>query len=207
MVPDGITSAIVFALLIAPGLTFTLLANRRRPVIERSTFEEISRTVLASAGFTAVAALAWSWAWVLLTAGLPAEPDLYALLPVYALTAATALTACFLAYVADRILARRGPGADLRPASAWYLTFRQFRAPGHQTLVNVTMKDGTAWVGRLITYTPDNSGNDRDLVLGGTVAQRLANGTWTQLDEAWSRVILSAGNVASIQVAFPPEDA
>lgn len=56
MIPDGIGSVVGFLVLIAPGLLFDWLEDRRRPTIKESAFREAGRTVLASLGFGVAAA-------------------------------------------------------------------------------------------------------------------------------------------------------
>jgi hypothetical protein len=54
MVPLSLVSFILFLALIAPGLAYELLWERRHPAVERSAFREASRTVLTSLIFTAL---------------------------------------------------------------------------------------------------------------------------------------------------------
>lgn len=206
MVPDGIESVIAFALLIAPGLTFNLLARRRRPNADVTVFEEISRTVLSSAAFT-VAAAALLGIVSYLVFGLSAlSLDVLPSHELHIVAAVVALTACGLAVVTDWILERRESGADIREVPAWFQAFRVDREEGHQTVVRVRMRDGTSWLGRVAHYSAGSDGDERDLVLSGRMSFRLPDGSTVDLDELWSRVVLSASNIAAIQVAYPPDD-
>jgi cytochrome c biogenesis factor len=54
MVPTGWVSVLLFLLLVAPGLAFELLSEKRRAAYVESTFREISRLVLGIIGFTAL---------------------------------------------------------------------------------------------------------------------------------------------------------
>jgi len=55
MVPGSWLSVLLFFLLVAPGLLFDLLSERRRVGSPESTFREISRVVLSSLAFSGVA--------------------------------------------------------------------------------------------------------------------------------------------------------
>jgi hypothetical protein len=61
VIPQTILALVGFLFLVAPGLVFEIRRERRRPVLEETTFREVSRTALASLVFSvlALAILAW----------------------------------------------------------------------------------------------------------------------------------------------------
>jgi Family of unknown function (DUF6338) len=55
MVPGSWLAVLLFLLLVAPGLLFDLLSQRRRAGSPESGFREVSRVVLASLAFSSIA--------------------------------------------------------------------------------------------------------------------------------------------------------
>lgn len=54
MIPESVFSLLFFVALIAPGLAYELLWEKRHPALEQSTFREASRTVLMSLVFSGI---------------------------------------------------------------------------------------------------------------------------------------------------------
>ncbi|MFC4554175.1 DUF6338 family protein [Georgenia faecalis] len=194
-------TVIVFGLLVAPGLTYQILSDRRRPRTERSAFHEASSTVLASAVFTTVAAIILALPWHLVLRGVPREAAWQDILPVYAMVTATAGLACGLVFIFDWLRAAGAP-ATIVERPAWNQVFRVECPAGHLPVARVTMQDGSWWIGRVRGYG-SGTGDDRELILHGHMrtSERASPGV---VPAKWERVVLKSSQIRSVQVGYVP---
>jgi hypothetical protein len=173
VVPSTWLSVLFFLLLVAPGLVFDLLAERRRAGAGESAFREASRVALASTAFSgaALAVLATIRAlkpeWMpdprrLLGDGQAYLADEYRLV-LRALLIQVAI-ALVLALVTHAVLAKSG-GASIRQRSAWSSVFHHELPAGMQAHVRVRMTDETVYIGRVAHFTANIEHADRELVL------------------------------------------
>jgi Family of unknown function (DUF6338) len=174
MVPGSWLSVLLFFLVVAPGLLFDLLSERRRAGFSESGFREVSRVVLGSLAFSgfALALLAIvravQPAWMPDPRRLLDPQDSYArdqyklILRALVLQASLALTAAWACHI---ILASKQGGATIRPISAWTQAFKRDCPKGHDAYVRVASQMGS--------YTPDSS---------PTSAQTLR---WTGESSSW----------------------
>ncbi len=151
MVPGSWLAALLFLLLVAPGLLFDLLSQRRRAGSPESTFREVSRVVLSSLAFSGVAFAVLVIVRIVHPAWMPdprrlLEPrgsyarDHYQLLfRTLVLEASLALAAVWAWHL---ILAKRQSGATIRPVSAWTQVFKRDRPKDHDTYARVRLHDG-----------------------------------------------------------------
>jgi hypothetical protein len=134
MLPSTFLGLLLFLWLVTPGFLFNLLAARRRTLRPASTFEEITRVVLASVLFSTLAGLLVAVGLALiprrgfrlghaLNSGPPYLRQHY--LWVAGLLAAQVVVACLLALLANRILkwqlerSTGRPAPRLKAESAW----------------------------------------------------------------------------------------
>lgn len=163
MVPGTWLSVLLFVVLVAPGLLFDLLSDRRRGGFPESTFREISRVVLASFAFSAAAfgilvlirTLEPSWMpdprEMIGSAGTYL-PDRYRL--IFRALLIQAGLALLFAYLFHLWLAHT-QGANIRRASAWTQIFKTNRPDGAAPYVRVRLKSGFVYTGFVGYFSPD----------------------------------------------------
>ena len=71
MIPQTTAALIGFLFLVAPGIVFEMVQERRRPTLEQSPFREASRVALASLLFSLLALLALAALRTWLPASMP----------------------------------------------------------------------------------------------------------------------------------------
>jgi len=179
MAPETLGALLAFLAFIAPGLSFELLRERRRPSREETAFREASRIALTSVLFSGCAlvllsgmrAVATSWfvdpgAWLVAgnsyaAAHLPAVGLSVALLLLLSLA---------LAVLTDQVFRRRAPGRIV-PGSIWFAMFRQHRPEGTTPWVHLRLEDETEIWGYAGDYTPDQDLANRELLVEGPELQ------------------------------------
>jgi hypothetical protein len=211
MIPQTIAALGLFLLLVAPGLTFQLVRERRRPGLVETSFREASRIALASLCFTVAAIL------VLLLARIP-FPDL---LPdpriwlitgrkyfqnqyniVVGATLAELLLACGFAAI-SAVWLNRGVEGSITPLSAWngYLVAEE--SSGRYPFVMLTLEDGDRFFGWVAEYSPDCKLLDRELVLEGPIQyQSPKDDTPVALGNHWKYLIIPASSIKYLSVAY-----
>jgi Family of unknown function (DUF6338) len=163
MVPGSWLSVLLFFLLVAPGLLFDLLSERRRAGFSESGFREVSRVVLGSLAFSGVAfallaiVRAVHPAWMPDPRRLLDPQDSYAkdqyrlILRTLVLQASLALTGAWAWHI---ILAKRQGGAIIRPISAWTQVFKRDCPKGHDATYVSASKAGSSTPGSSPTSAP-----------------------------------------------------
>lgn len=179
MIPDTFGALLAFLGLIAPGITFDLLLERRRPRQESTTFREINRVALASLSFT-LAAVAFLG--LLRLAAPVVVPDVPQWIvqgnryisdhpdTVFAGIGLDVFLACTLAALAGWFLTRKSAAA-ISSVGAWYQILRREQPPNTRPWIHVQLEDETEFWGYLRHYTPDDSAQVREIVLGGATLQ------------------------------------
>jgi hypothetical protein len=143
--------------LVAPGLVFQLLRERRRALRSETAFREASRVALTSFLFTSMsltilAAVRALWP--------PAAPDVgrwlregtHYFTVEYSLVVRTLLievaVACLLAVFADWLLKGRAHGRIVG-SSIWFLLLRRERPKGKIPWLHLRLNEGTDFFGNL----------------------------------------------------------
>ncbi|MDN5779295.1 MAG: DUF6338 family protein [Humibacillus sp.] len=210
MIPSTIGAVFSFFLFVAPGLLFDLLAARRRAGVPESAFREVSRVVLASTAFTAVAAA------IVVLLGLAVPPararlmnwssggeSLSATEPsVLIAMIAVASLACVLACLVHAFLARGV--SQLHQTSAWSHVFRTEAPAGSAPYARVKTSSGSTYTGFVGTYTPDLDAAGRELVLVPPLWSA-APGKSLNPVEQWSRIVLRADEIVVLMVDYRPD--
>jgi Family of unknown function (DUF6338) len=173
VVPGTWLSVLLFVVLVAPGLLFDLLSDRRRGGFPESTFREISRVVLASFFFSVLAfgvlvvLRTVEPGWTpdprrLLGSSGTYVPDQYRLIfRALLIQAGLALLFALLAHLG---LAHK-QGAGIRKASAWTQIFKTNRPAGSAPYARVRLKSGYVYTGFVGYFSPDFDQDARELVL------------------------------------------
>jgi hypothetical protein len=210
VVPSTWLSVLFFVVLVAPGLLFDLLAERRRVGAPESAFREASRVVLASLVFSGLGLAAVVLVRTLEPAWMPdpdrlvAEPHQYLvehyrlLLAALLVTGSVALGAAGLAHW---LLARKY-GSGLRTLSTWRKVFRQERPAGTAAHVRVRLTNGTVFTGKVAGYTADLDLSDREIVLAPPLFSKTEGNKLAPLPVEWQRVILPASSIESVAVQY-----
>lgn len=213
MVPSTWLSVLFFLLLIAPGLVFDLLAERRRAGADESAFREASRVALASTAFSGVALAVLALvrarrpAWMpdprrLLGDGQDYLADEYRLI-LRALLIQVAI-ALGLALLTHTVLARTS-GASIRQRSAWSSVLHHELPAGYQAHVRVRLADETVFVGRVAQFTANLEHADRELVLAPPLFSKLKGGSLKDVPAEWQRIVVPGDQVVAMSVQYRPK--
>lgn len=211
MVPSTWLSAILFVVLIAPGLFFDLLAERRRAGASESAFREASRVMLSSLVFSGlglgVVCLVRSVqpTWMPDADRLVAEPHQYMVEHYPVILGALFLgefVALGAAWCAHQLLSLKD-GSGLRTVSSWRKVFRDDLPAGVVAPhVRVRLTNGTVFTGVVVQYTADLDLADREIVLAPPLFSKTGTNPLTPLPGEWQRLILPASSIESIAVQY-----
>jgi hypothetical protein len=224
VVPQTLGAVASFLALVAPGIVFELLRERRRAGFKESPFREAARVALGSLAFTLLSCALLIGLGTLVRAAFEVD----AVVPVdrlvtggaaYARSHLTLVTtsvvaelvlACALAAALDRLLAhRRREITSVRQQTAWHQVFRHDRPPGTVPWVHVHLTDGTSFFGFLRSHTASGPPEEREIVLEGaslTYLGKPLDGTDTHVEdvigERWARVVVPASQVKYLRVQY-----
>ncbi|NYH88246.1 DUF6338 family protein [Actinopolymorpha rutila] len=227
MVPDTRLSILLFAVLVAPGLLFDLLSERRRAAYSESAFREASRVVLSSVILSGVSVVAVLWIGSLKKGWLPDTRKLlegnkryyldHARELLILLTLEVAL-AFLLAWFANMGLAQmsrkakiREPlsraltgGGSIRATSNWYRAFRQECPSGHDPYVTIRLRpDGPTYFGKVAYYTADMKAEGRELVLRQPIQVKSAKDKkYCPLSSDYQRIVIRADAIDVIYITY-----
>jgi uncharacterized protein DUF6338 len=201
--------------LVAPGVVFELLREKRRPSLEETAFREASRIALTSLVFTVLAISVLSvvrliWQSALLDPAdwlsngmtyVAAHPGLMGRSLVLEL-----LLAIGLAVATDWYLRRSAPG-QIVGGSIWFQTFRRRRPEGTTPWVHVKLDDETELWGYVGDYTSDPDLAKRELTLTGPkLRYRRKGATADEHLDSWSSVSLRGDKISWMKVAYVADD-
>jgi hypothetical protein len=215
MLPSTFLGLLLLLWLVTPGFLFNLLAARRRILRPASTFEEITRVVLASVLFSTLAGLLVAVGLALIprrgfhlgraiNSGPPYLRQHY--LWVAGLLAAQVVVACLLALLANWILKwqmRRSTGRSaprLKAESAW--TPLLSAAPeGTSAHVWLKLRGGVELRGKVVAFGHEIDVADRELVLGTPLEMR--SGAQEKPHELlWQHLVVEGGDIESLAVKY-----
>jgi Family of unknown function (DUF6338) len=214
VIPQTAAAFLAFLLFVLPGLAFEVRRERRWPQRGDTPFREVSRVVLASSGFSALALLiligvrAWSPA-------LMPDPGAWLRDPKHYLPAHYPVAVAFvfaqgglstgLAAAAERLTAR-GREPTIRAVSAWFRVLRMVVPAGTAPFAHVVLDTGVEYYGWVEGYTSDLSTDDRELELGGRLLRRLPEQDQPALlPEQWERLVISSSAIKTMAVSYLPE--
>lgn len=212
MIPDSLGAFLAFLGLVAPGLTLNLMLERRRPRQNGTAFREASTIALASLVFTLIAVGLLA----LLRAARPSYvPDVskwisqgssYAAAHWGIISASILLEviiACGLAALCGWFVTRNST-ASISGVGAWYQILRSDRPPGTRPWIHLRLDDETEFWGYLRHYTPDDSADVREIVLGGTTLawRPKGQGTRSAIGDKWDSVCINAERIQYMRVIY-----
>jgi hypothetical protein len=213
MVPSSWTSLLLFALLVAPGLLFDLLATRRRTGASESTFREISRVVLASTVFSSLGIAGvglltlWKPDWMPDPRLVLLESSSYVVDNIgrTLVAVATQLTVSLAAALAAHLFLASRSDAALRSVSAWTRVFRDDAPRGCSIYLRLSLNTGVIVLGRLAHSTASLEWDDREIVLSPPLYSRAAGGALQPVPSGWQRIIIPSSSIQAISVAYQQE--
>jgi Family of unknown function (DUF6338) len=215
MIPQTVLALVAFLFLVAPGLLFELLRERRRPARNETSFREGSRTALASLLITLGALLLLaavdSWRAPTLVPDITAwirDPQSYAVAAtsqIIRFLLIELIVALAIALAIDQVTARRMKGKILPFGMAWWSVLQQ-EAPGARPFVRVRLSDGSEYSGTVTLYDLDPSPANRDLVLGAPLTWQAADASEpSRIDEEWQRLCIPGAMIQTLLVQYIPE--
>jgi hypothetical protein len=224
VVPQTLGAVASFLALVAPGIVFELLRERRRAGFKESPFREAARVALGSLAFTVLSCvlLIAVGAAVRALSGVDVVVDLGRLVTggaayvrsnlalVAGSVVAELVLACALAAALDVLLARRGREiTSVQQQTAWHQVFRRDRPPGTVPWVHVQLTDGTSFFGFLRSHTASGVPEEREIVLEGvsmTYLGKPLDGTDAHVEdvigERWARVVIPSTQIRYLRVQY-----
>jgi Family of unknown function (DUF6338) len=145
VIPQTAAALLAFLFLVAPGIVFENLRERRRPTFDQTTFQEVSRLALASLCFSVLSLILLAGVRAVVPKILPdpgrwllggngyvqAHYQVVASFFLAELAIAVALAIAWSSYLS------KGRSFDIRRISGWHLAFRQLQPSNADTFVLV----------------------------------------------------------------------
>lgn len=215
MIPEGFATVYAFLGLVAPGLLFEMLRERRRPALEQSSFREASRVALMSLVFTTASILILMVVALVLPGALPdlaawvGDGDAYARDHFWRIVVgitAEVVIACLLALGADRYL-RRGDTAahPIGHGDLWNSLFSADLSRDEVAWVKVELTSGAQYWGYVDYFTIGKPPSEREMVLKGPRMQSREAGAITPSEEEyWAYVVVKYADVRLLKVRYEP---
>lgn len=216
MIPTTIVQFFLFLVLVAPGLLFELLRERRRPAIEETAFREASRIALASVVFNLAALAVLAIIHLIHSRWLPspaawlAHPGTYArshyVVIVWAVVAELALAIGFVALIDQT---RRKRSGNIRSGGIWFQLFRADRPDNTVPWVSLRLTDGAEIAGFLLYYVSADDPAIREIALKpnvegtGLQLRKSADGPVERLND-WSRIVIRGDQISYFKVKYLP---
>lgn len=181
--PDTIGTAVAFLLLVAPGILWETLRERRHPQRDRTSFREVGVVALASTLFSMIATvLVLAGSWIVARSQLDAlgrfiqegtsAPGVSPFLPATFLAIGCS-TALALVLLADRVFGTRLYGAaELRPGSIWVAMFRTKLPADAAAIATIHLHDGSWLRGHVAYFSVDDDVDKRELTLAAPISRR-----------------------------------
>lgn len=211
MIPQTAAALLAFLALVAPGIVFQNLHERRQPAVDQTPFREISSIALASLSFTILSVLLLAVVRARVPAIMP-DPGRWLREGTRYVQGNYRLVAWF--FLAELVLAiglaaawswvrSRGRAARIVKVSAWYHVFRELRPKGTDTYVRVSIQNGVEYFGKVIDYSTNVELADRELFLGEPLGRRLpGEKDFTPLRVPWRWLILPGSAIQGIWVSY-----
>ncbi len=215
MIPEGLATLYAFLGLVAPGLFFQMLREKRRPALSESAFREASHVALTSLVFTTVSVLALATVSRLRPGILPdlaqwvssgdkyAAPHLW--LIVWGLTVEVTF-ACFLAFCTHKYLERSDTAVHgIVHGDIWNPLFASDLPADSVAWLKVELTSGQSYWGYVDYFTVGQDPAEREIVLKGPKMQfrQSADGDPAN-EDYWTLVVLKYSEIRVIKVRYEP---
>lgn len=210
MLPTSWFALANFFVLVAPGALLTGLTSRRRVRPVETALQELARIVLASVTFSVLGLIAASLAsrWL---PELVLSPSVLAFGEVSELkssgtsllsTVAVVLVVSLGSVWIWNSWVSRGDVTSLSPSSAWQKAIRDDLPAGQYPFVRVTLIDGSSYLGRVRSYSPDLDPKDREIILAPPLMTCDTSGKTERLDAEWKRIVITESQIVTLTVAY-----
>jgi len=212
MTPDTIGALLGFLGLVAPGLVYRAILERRLPRQSESTFAEISRVALTSLLFT-VAGTSLLWllqlrfelelpavdAWLAQGTGYAAKH----LDSIFFGLAAEVALACALA-AGTAWLTTRGSHSRFREDTVFGAVFRRYAPEGYFPWVHVRLDNDVEFWGYERAHDDHDDAPSPRLVLAGSTLMRRLPGenARTPIGNDWDLVVIDAAHIRFLEVTY-----
>jgi hypothetical protein len=215
MVPESFATLYAFLGLVAPGLVYRMVRERRAPSGVESAFREASVVVFASLIFSALSvfllalmSLVVPTAFVDLQAWVDRGGDYVGAHLWLAATSALIEVglACVLAYIAGRHLNFDGDEeAPIVRTSVWFRRFQAGVPKGQVAWTSVELTDGTRLWGYMDYFTVGQDLDNRELSLKGpNLTSERPNGSKVK-DNYWTYYVVNGSDVRLLKIRYEPE--
>jgi hypothetical protein len=211
MIPESFAALAAFLTLVAPGVTFELLREKRRPTIEETAFREASRIALTSLVFTVGAGAVLALVWALGGRFLVDLGDWLSRGQAYAsehlarvgLTLVLQLGLAVGMAVLTDLAFRASARGNIVPGSIWFQMFRQ-RCPDRAApWVHLRLTDETEVWGYVGDYTPEQKLENRELTLTGPgLEYRRKGADEAQPLDRWAYLAVRGDEVTWLKVSY-----
>jgi hypothetical protein len=212
VIPETFGALLAFLGLVAPGLVYRTVIERRQPERNDSAFVETSRVALTSLVFS-LASVAMLWL-IQQFAGL-ALPDLaswvakgtpYAagnLGKVFTGLIGEVALACGLAALAAWILTR-GSVSRFHEGTVWGTVFRRYRPKDFFAWVYVRLDNDVEFWGYERAHDAREKAEVRELVLAGkTLMRKLpSDKDWQPIGDHWDLVVINVERIRYMQIIY-----
>jgi Family of unknown function (DUF6338) len=219
VIPSSLATVIAFLVLVAPGILYESLNERRRPAYSTSAFREASRVALASVVFSGAALIVLAVLRAVRPDLMPdpreliADPRGYAqnhyqliAVAVLAEFAIALALASAWAWGWNRYGSRGQSSAAIKPISAWFKVFREDAKDSYPYL-RVRLSTGTVYEGVIADYVPDFVGPaERELVLSPPLYVRVGDEPRRQVT-GYKRLIIPGSSIVTISVKYIDREA
>lgn len=215
MIPNTLGALVAFLGLVAPGVLFELLRERRRPGIDESAFREASRVALTSLIFTLVGLAIVSLVGLFEPSWFPNVQRWINIGSRYAkahylLIARTVLVELALAAGAvalcHLLLTHLGSGQGrISSTSVWFKVLREGRRDDQVSWVHLKLNDGTEVWGYAQWYTAGTDLDDREIAVSGPGLRLKRSGQEEGEDlNEWESVIARGSEIDYMKVSYQP---
>jgi hypothetical protein len=216
VIPQTLGALAAFLALVAPGIVFELLRERRRGRHQETAFREASRVALGSLVFTLLSLLVLTglqglaslagWRLFPSPAAWLAQGEAYArdhLTLIVVSVAVELALACAFAVGYDELRARRrGERATVQQRSAWAQALRVDRPRGTRAWAHALLENGTSFYGYVRSYTPSGPLAERELVLEGDALTFEDDSGQKVIGETWRRVVIPGSKITYLRVTY-----
>jgi len=216
VVPETAGALLAFLGLVAPGVLYELLRERRQAALNDSSFREASLVALLSLAFTLVSLGILALVRSIVPGWMP-DPgawlrhgsryaDRHYRLVVRTLAIEVGL-ACLAALAAYQLVARfGGPAGKMHRRSVWFQVLRAARPKDMVPWVHVHLSDKTDIWGYVAYYSPEESLADREIALQGPglAVQRLGEPAPVVMNN-WASLTVAHRDILYIKVLYKDE--
>jgi len=212
MIPDTVGALFGFLGLVAPGLTYRAVIERRTDRHSESAFTEISRVALTSLVFTLAAT---AILWLLHLAFRMAVPEIDAWLLGGTAYAAAHLGSIFVGLVAEvaiacalamtvALIVTRKSQSRFRDESVFGAVFRRYAPPDYFPWVHVRLDNDVEFWGYERAHDDrDDAIAPRLVLAGSTLLRRLPGETERKaIGKDWDVVVIDATRIRYLQVTY-----